>query len=102
MTHLPFDYHSDHRTTCNIVEAATMVAALPNVPSELAPLPITPPLYHTAPLGSSDPSGRETTPPHFYVDISTVMHVKMQMLEKHRSQIELMKVMHGMAKFLMR
>jgi LmbE family N-acetylglucosaminyl deacetylase len=99
MTHLPFDYHSDHRTTCNIVEAATMVAGLPNVPTQFPPLSITPLLYHTAPLGSSDPLGRETMAPHFYVDISSVMHLKMEMLEKHQSQIELMKVMHRMADF---
>jgi N-acetylglucosamine malate deacetylase 1 len=99
MTHLPFDYHSDHRTTCNIVEAATMVAALPNVPAQFPPLPVTPLLYHTSPLGSSDPFGRESIPPDFYVDISSVMHIKTQMLEKHQSQIELMKVMHRMADF---
>jgi LmbE family N-acetylglucosaminyl deacetylase len=99
MTHLPFDYHSDHRTTCNIVEAATMVAALPNVPAQFPPLPVTPLLYHTSPLGLSDPLGEESIPPHFYVDISSVMHIKMQMLEKHQSQIELMRVMHRMADF---
>jgi LmbE family N-acetylglucosaminyl deacetylase len=99
MTHLPFDYHSDHRTTCDIVESATMVAALPNVPTHAAPLPITPLLYHTSPLGSADPLGGPNIPPHFYVDISSVIHIKMEMLEKHQSQIELMRVMHRMADF---
>jgi N-acetylglucosamine malate deacetylase 1 len=99
MTHLPFDYHSDHRATCNIVEAATMVATLPNVPCKSAPLEITPLLYHTAPLGSSDPLGGRTMPPHFYVDISSVMDTKMEMLGQHQSQIELMRVMHKMEDF---
>ena len=99
MTHLPCDYHSDHRSTCAIVEAATMVAALPNVPVALPPLTVTPLLYHTAPLGASDPLGGPLPSPHFYVDVSSVMHVKMAMLEKHRSQIELMKVMHKMDDF---
>jgi LmbE family N-acetylglucosaminyl deacetylase len=99
MTHLPFDYHSDHRTTCNIVEAATMVATLPNVPCSAPPLEITPLLYHTAPLGSSDPLGGKTIPPHFFVDISSVMEVKMDMLRQHQSQIELMRVMHKMEDF---
>jgi LmbE family N-acetylglucosaminyl deacetylase len=99
MTHLPFDYHSDHRTTCNIVETATMVATLPNVPCESAPLEITPLLYHTAPLGSSDPVGGKLINPHFYVDITSVMDTKMAMLGKHQSQIELMRVMHKMDDF---
>ncbi len=101
MTHLPFDYHSDHRTTCNIVEAAAMVAALPNVPTRAAPLPMTPLLYHTAPLGYVSPLGSSTPPPppHFFVNISTVRQIKKAMLEKHQSQVELMKVMHGMDDF---
>lgn len=99
MTHLPFDYHCDHRTTCGIVEAATMVATLPNVPCKTEPLAITPLLYHTAPLGSSDPLGGKTVPPHFYVDISEVMDTKMEMLGQHQSQIELMRVMHKMEDF---
>lgn len=99
MTHLPFDYHSDHRATCNIVETATLVATLPNVPCKSEPLAITPLLYHTAPLGSSDPLGGRTIPPHFYVDISSVMDTKMEMLGLHDSQIELMRVMHKMEDF---
>ncbi|MDB5050177.1 MAG: hypothetical protein JWO30_3248 [Fibrobacteres bacterium] len=99
MTHLPFDYHSDHRATCGIVEAATMVATLPNVPCKSAPLDITPLLYHTAPLGSSDPIGGKTINPHFYVDITGVMDTKMEMLGQHQSQIELMRVMHKMNDF---
>ncbi|MDB5105388.1 MAG: hypothetical protein JWP91_3077 [Fibrobacteres bacterium] len=99
MTHLPWDYHSDHRTTCNIVEAATMVATLPNVPCKAKPLDITPLLYHTAPLGSSDPLGGKLQSPHFFVDITSVMDVKMEMLGHHQSQIELMRVMHKMDDF---
>lgn len=99
MTHLPWDYHSDHRTTCNIVETATMVATLPNVPCESAPLEITPLLYHGAPLGSTDPIGGKLIKPQFYVDITSVMETKMQMLGLHQSQIELMRVMHKMEDF---
>lgn len=99
LTHLPFDYHSDHRTTCGIVETATMVATLPNVPCDAEPLAITPLLYHGAPLGSSDPIGGKLIDPHFYVDITGVMDTKMEMLGRHKSQIELMRVMHKMDDF---
>ena len=98
-THLPMDYHSDHRVTCNIVESAAMISSLPNVPSDEKPLDVTPLLYHTAPLTLSDPLGSEIVPPHFYVDVTSVMDSKMEMLSHHQSQIELMRVMHKMDNF---
>lgn len=99
ITHLPFDYHSDHRTTCNIVETAAIVATLPNVPCKEKPLDITPLLYHSAPLGFSDPLGSPIVPPHFFVDIGSTIHKKMDMLSYHESQIKLMQVMHKMDNF---
>lgn len=99
ITHLPMDYHSDHRTTCNIVESAAMISSLPNVPVDEEPLEVTPLLYHSAPLTLSDPIGSEIVPPHFFVDISSVMDTKMEMLAHHQSQIELMRVMHKMDNF---
>lgn len=99
MTHLPMDYHVDHRATCNMVEAATIVATLPNVPVEEEPLEITPLLYHTAPLTLKDPIGAPIAPPHFFVDVSSVMDAKREMLQYHQSQQTLMKVMHKMDDF---
>lgn len=98
-THLPMDYHSDHRTTCNIVESAAIISSLPNVPCKEAPLEITPLLYHTAPLTLSDPLGSEIHPPHFFVDITSVIDTKMEMLTYHKSQIELMRHMHKIDDF---
>src|SRR5512133_3080950 len=49
-THLPYDYHSDHRTTANIVEAAAMISTLDTVPVKEKPLQTTPLLYHSSPL----------------------------------------------------
>jgi LmbE family N-acetylglucosaminyl deacetylase len=99
ITHLPNDYHSDHRTTALIVEAAAMISSLPNAPVEEEPLQITPLLYHSAPLGLSDPLGGKGIEPHFFVDISSVVESKMEMLSHHHSQIELMRVMHKMDDF---
>ena len=98
-THLPFDYHSDHRTTANIAEAAAMVASLDTVPVPEKPLPITPLLYHSSPLTLSDPLGSQIAPPHFYVDVTSVIETKREMLGHHISQIELMKHMHKMDDF---
>ena len=99
ITHLPFDYHSDHRVTSQIVESAAMIATLPNAPTKAKPLDVTPLLYHSAPLGFSDPLGQAITPPHFFIDISSVIETKMSMLGHHHTQIELMKVMHKMDNF---
>jgi LmbE family N-acetylglucosaminyl deacetylase len=98
-THLPFDYHSDHRTTSNIVETAAMVSSLGTVPVSEKPLDVTPLLYHSSPLTLSDPLGSEITPPHFYVDVTSVIETKRKMLEYHVSQVKLMRHMHKMDDF---
>jgi N-acetylglucosamine malate deacetylase 1 len=98
-THLPSDYHSDHRTTANIVETAAMVSSLDTVPVKEKPVDITPLLYHTSPLTLSDPLGSQIVPPHFYVDVTSVIETKKKMLECHTSQIDLMKHMHKIDDF---
>ena len=98
-THLPYDYHSDHRTTANIVEAAAMVSSLDTVPVSEKPVEITPLLYHSSPLTLSDPLGSQIVPPHFYVDVTSVIETKKKMLGYHISQIDLMKHMHKMDDF---
>ncbi len=99
ITHLPMDYHADHRATASIVDAAAMTASLPNVPSAHPPLEVTPLFYHSAPLGLSDPLGNPIARPHFYVDISSVEDIKMEMLACHQSQRDLMRIMHKMDDF---
>jgi N-acetylglucosamine malate deacetylase 1 len=98
-THLPSDYHSDHRTTANIVETAAMVSSLATVPVNEMPLDITPLLYHSSPLTLSDPLGSQIVPPHFFVNIKTAIETKKKMLGYHISQIELMQHMHKMNDF---
>jgi len=98
-THLSTDYHSDHRTTANIVETAAMVSSLDTVPVKEKPLEITPLLYHSSPLTLSDPVGSQIVPPHFFVDITTAIDTKKKMLECHVSQKELMRHMHKMSDF---
>ncbi len=80
ITHLLNDYHADHRATAVICDAAAMVSSLPNIPSSEKPLEITPLLYHSAPMSLSDPLGFPLPPPHFYVDITTSIDTKLEML----------------------
>jgi LmbE family N-acetylglucosaminyl deacetylase len=98
-THLPYDYHSDHRTTANIVEAAAMISSLDTVPVSEKPVEITPLLYHSSPFTLSDPLGSQIVPPHFYVDVTSVIETKKKMLGYHLSQVDLMKHMHKIDDF---
>lgn len=99
ITHLSSDYHSDHRMTSIITEAAAMVSTLPNVPSADEPLPITPLLYYSAPFGGKTLLGEPLLTPHFYVDITTAIDTKMEMLKFHQTQIDLMRGMHKINDF---
>jgi LmbE family N-acetylglucosaminyl deacetylase len=98
-THLPTDYHSDHRTTANIVETAAMISSLDPVPVDEKPLTCTPLLYHSSPFTLSDPLGTKIAPPHFFVDVTSVIETKKKMLECHISQIDLMRHMHKIDDF---
>jgi LmbE family N-acetylglucosaminyl deacetylase len=100
ITHPPFDYHTDHRATCGVADAAVLVATLPNVPSEEKPLKLTPVFYHSMPMNLTDPLGQSVPEPHFFVDITGApMEKKTAMLAHHRSQQNLMKQMMGMNDF---
>ncbi len=97
-THLPNDYHADHRATANISEIAAMLATLPNA-AKNPPLGKTPLLYHSAPLRNRDNIGHPVPPPGFVVDVTRVIETKKRMIDCHVSQKEVMKRMHGMDDF---
>lgn len=99
LTHLPNDYHPDHRATSSIAESATLLSTLQNVPSDMEPLDSTPLLYHTTPFNLTDHLGNPYTP-HFYVDVSSVISIKRKMIGAHYSQIELMRQMFGKESFV--
>ncbi|MEZ4702210.1 MAG: PIG-L family deacetylase [Rhodothermales bacterium] len=99
ITHLPYDYHLDHRTTSNVVEIATMMATLPNLPCEEPPLAATPLLYHSAPYQLTTHLG-DPVQPHFLVDIDAVVDLKRRMLGCHVSQLEVMRVMFQRNNFI--
>ena len=98
-THIPDDYHADHRATALITDVATMQATLPNAPCSEKPMERTPLFYHTAPMSLKGPLGNPLTPPQFFVDITSVIDSKMEMLSCHQSQIKLMKKMFNMDNF---
>lgn len=99
LTHLPFDYHSDHRATSAIVEAGTMLTTLPNVPAEEHVIDLTPLLYYTSPFGFTDNMGGEIPEPSFFIDVTSTFEKKKEMLSFHESQKKVMKLMFKMDDF---
>ena len=99
MTHLPLDYHADHRTTAQVVEAAAMLATLANAPVDEPPLPRGCALYHDTTLNRTDVLGHALPRPHFFIDVTDVIETKRAMLRCHQSQQALMRHMHAMADF---
>lgn len=94
-THLPYVYHSDHRMTSTIVQTATMLSTYPNLRTKEPPLETAPLLYHTAPRIMKNAIGAPLPEPHFYVNISSVINKKMELISKHISQIEVQRQMHN-------
>lgn len=99
ITHLPFDYHPDHRATSTIVEAAAIVATLPNIPVEEDPVNVTPLLYYSAPFGFKNNMGGQIPNPDFFIDVSTTFNIKMEMLACHESQKSVMELMFNITDF---
>ena len=99
ITHLPDDYHPDHRATSSLVEAACLLSTLPNISSPSEPLKGTPVLYHAAPLHLVNHLGSPFIP-SFGVDISTVIEIKRSMINAHKSQVDLMQQMFQVTHFV--
>lgn len=99
LTHLPYNYHSDHRMTSTVVQTATMLSTYPNLRTKEPPLEIAPILYHTAPRIMADAIGRPFPDPHFYIDITSVMNKKMELISKHETQLEVMRQMHHLENY---
>lgn len=81
------DYMEDHMNTARIVTTAAFTLAMPN-------FHVTPPvdslvknvaLYHALPYGLHDMMMNRVTP-HFYIDVSSVLSRKQEMLRLHASQ----------------
>jgi len=100
ITHPPADYMTDHEETSRLVRFACFAAPMPNVPSPRhKPIERVPHLYYTDAMDSVDILGR-AAPVGFYVDITSVMHVKEKMLACHKSQREWLRKHHGIDEYI--
>lgn len=101
LTHSPVDYMEDHINTCRLTVTAAFCRGMRNFLTEppIAPTnqPVT--IYHALPYPLKDPLRRRIRAA-LYVDISSVMETKRQMLAFHRSQKEWLDVSQGQDSYL--
>ncbi len=95
----PIDYHCDHEATSNLVRDACFAAPAPNYAAEGPVLKAIPHLYFTDPAEGTDRDSRPA-PPHFVVDISSVLAKKRDMLAAHESQRLWLQEHHHMDNYL--
>ena len=81
ITHDPDDYMPDHTAVSRLVFDASFTASLPNYPSKTSGAARLVPIYYMDTLAGVGFMPTE------YVDVSSVMEKKLEMLECHSSQI---------------
>ncbi len=105
ITHSPSDYMLDHEEASRLVRAASFAAAIPLYETRRKdPAPVaraTPALYYADPVEGIDSAGNRVVP-QFYVDITTTIEEKRQMLATHRSQRDWLRAHHGLDEYLNR
>lgn len=101
LTHSPVDYMEDHTNTCRLAVTAAFARCMPNFPTD----PPTPAffsdvtVYHAQPHGNCDPLYGPIAP-KLFVDVSSKMDLKTQMLAAHKSQKLWLDQSQGMDSYL--
>ena len=97
LTQYPFEYMEDHSNSCRVTVTAAFCRGMKNFETtpHVEPISNEVVLYHTLPYGLSDPL-RNPIKAEFFVDITSVIDNKTEMLAKHKSQKEWLDVSQGM------
>ena len=97
----PQDYMEDHMNACRLAVSAAFCRCIPNYPTDpqrsAVDQPVT--VYHAQPHGNRDPLGNVVRPGMF-VDISSVIARKREMLNCHQSQKVWLDHSQGMDSYL--
>ncbi len=101
LTHGPYDYMEDHVNAGRLAVSAAFCRGMTNCktsrPAKAVDTPVA--VYHSMPHSLSDPLRRPITP-GLFVDITTTIETKKQMLACHRSQKEWLDISQGMDAYL--
>ena len=101
LTQYPWGYMEDHSNTSKLVVTAAFCRGLKNFAVEpyIKPMNNKVTIYHALPYGLTDPL-RRPVEPDFFVNISSVMGKKREMLSFHKSQKEWLDVSQGLDSYL--
>ena len=101
LTQYPCDYMEDHSNTSRLTVTAAFCRGMKNfaVTPHQEPINNEVTLYHSVPYGLADPL-RKPVGPDFFVDVSSVMDKKREMLSFHKSQKEWLDVSQGIDSYL--
>ena len=101
LLHSPSDYMEDHQNAARLAVTAAFCRGMPNYltdpPREPVDGDVT--VYHAQPHGNRDPL-RQLVQPEIYVDVSSVIQDKLEILACHRSQKEWLDKSQGMDSYL--
>jgi len=96
----PNDYMIDHEMTARIVQTACFSAGINNMDVREEPFDIIPYLYYSDPVEAKDIFGKSVDVP-VYVDITSVMAIKEEMLACHKSQRSWLMTHHKMDEYIL-
>jgi len=101
LTQYPAEYMEDHSNTSRLAVTAAFCRGMKNfaVTSHREPISNEVTLYHSVPYGLTDPL-RRPVEPDFFVDVSSLMDKKKEMLLFHKSQKEWLDVSQGLDSYL--
>jgi LmbE family N-acetylglucosaminyl deacetylase len=100
-THARHDYMLDHEQVHLLARAAAFSYSIPNASDlPLVPGSAIPWLYYCDPVEARDPYSGELVTPTSYVDITSQMDRKIEMLACHASQREWLRAHHGMDEYI--
>jgi LmbE family N-acetylglucosaminyl deacetylase len=101
LVHSPSDYMEDHQNAARLAVTAAFARGMPNYPTSPPRQPVerAVAVYHAQPHGNRDPLG-QLVRPEIFVDISSVLREKTEMLAKHQSQKQWLDESQGMDSYL--
>jgi LmbE family N-acetylglucosaminyl deacetylase len=96
----PNDYMIDHEMASLVVQTACFASGVKNMEVTEEPYESVPYLYYVDPMEGKDKFGN-TVQPSFYVDITSEMNKKEEMLGCHASQREWLRKHHKMDEYIL-
>jgi LmbE family N-acetylglucosaminyl deacetylase len=101
LIHSPQDYMEDHMNACRLAVTAAFTREMPNFPVDPPRDPVSQDVtvYHAQPHGNCDGLCQSVLP-EFYIDITSTLERKAQMLAYHESQAAWLDTSQGLGSYI--